>query len=44
LWASVDAAGYTGPVEVEVFSEELWARDGDEVLADTIAAYRHCSP
>ncbi|HEV7648904.1 MAG TPA: sugar phosphate isomerase/epimerase family protein [Actinophytocola sp.] len=34
------AAGYTGPVEVEVFDAELWARPGEDVLRDTIAAYR----
>ncbi len=31
----VEAAGYTGPIEVELFNEELWARDGREVLAQT---------
>jgi sugar phosphate isomerase/epimerase len=36
---AVDAAGYTGPVEVEVFHADLWARPGAEVLADSIAAY-----
>jgi sugar phosphate isomerase/epimerase len=40
LWACVDAAGYTGPVEVEVFNDELWGRDGEQILAETIAAYR----
>ncbi|MFE0422417.1 sugar phosphate isomerase/epimerase family protein [Streptomyces sp. NPDC058953] len=35
----VDAAGYRGPVEVEVFSDALWARDGAEVLAETAARY-----
>ena len=39
-WRAVDAAGYTGPVEVEVFNEALWARPGLEILADTIAAYQ----
>jgi len=39
LWAAVDEAGYTGPVEVEIFNEQLWARDGAAILADTIAAY-----
>ncbi|WP_327684059.1 sugar phosphate isomerase/epimerase family protein [Streptomyces sp. NBC_00467] len=35
-WRSrVDAAGYSGPIEVELFNEELWARDGEEVLAET---------
>lgn len=31
----VEAAGYTGPIEVELFNERLWARDGREVLAQT---------
>ncbi|WP_345624287.1 sugar phosphate isomerase/epimerase family protein [Streptomyces ziwulingensis] len=31
----VEAAGYTGPIEVELFNETLWARDGREVLAET---------
>ncbi|MFF5100899.1 sugar phosphate isomerase/epimerase family protein [Streptomyces sp. NPDC000134] len=31
----VEAAGYTGPIEVELFNEELWSRDGREVLAET---------
>ncbi|WP_436845176.1 sugar phosphate isomerase/epimerase family protein [Streptomyces cinerochromogenes] len=33
--ACVEAAGYTGPIEVELFNEALWARDGREVLAET---------
>ncbi|MCS0605358.1 sugar phosphate isomerase/epimerase [Streptomyces sp. LP11] len=39
----VDAAGYTGPVEVELFNEHLWARDGREVLAETVARFRKCA-
>ncbi|MFG3143617.1 sugar phosphate isomerase/epimerase family protein [Streptomyces sp. NPDC048243] len=35
----VEAAGYTGPVEVELFNDVLWARDGHEVLAETSARY-----
>ena len=31
----VDAAGYTGAIEVEMFNAGLWARDGREVLAET---------
>ncbi|CAM5730567.1 sugar phosphate isomerase/epimerase family protein [Streptomyces fumanus] len=31
----VEAAGYTGPIEVELFNEALWSRDGREVLAET---------
>ncbi|MEJ3658476.1 sugar phosphate isomerase/epimerase family protein [Actinomycetes bacterium KLBMP 9759] len=29
---AVDAAGYTGPVEVEIFNEAVWASDPDGVL------------
>ncbi|MET9149256.1 sugar phosphate isomerase/epimerase family protein [Streptomyces sp. NPDC004042] len=35
----VEAAGYTGFIEVELFNEELWARDGREVLAETAARF-----
>ncbi|MEV7790804.1 sugar phosphate isomerase/epimerase family protein [Streptomyces sp. NPDC087512] len=31
----VESAGYTGPIEVELFNEALWSRDGREVLAET---------
>lgn len=31
----VEAAGYTGSIEVELFNDGLWARDGREVLAET---------
>lgn len=36
----VDAAGYTGPVEVEIFNPALWARDGTEVLTEIADRYR----
>ncbi|MGV9255690.1 sugar phosphate isomerase/epimerase family protein [Streptomyces sp. NPDC003697] len=35
----VEAAGYTGPIEVELFNEDLWARDGREVLAETASRF-----
>ncbi|WP_433385169.1 sugar phosphate isomerase/epimerase family protein [Micromonospora sp. KLBMP9576] len=42
LREAVDAAGYTGPVEVEVFSAEVWARPGREVLDASVSGYlRH---
>ncbi|NLU70412.1 sugar phosphate isomerase/epimerase family protein [Streptomyces sp. HNM0574] len=42
LRAQADAAGYAGPVEVEIFNEGLWARDGARVLAETAERYvRH---
>ncbi|HYN95948.1 MAG TPA: sugar phosphate isomerase/epimerase family protein [Pilimelia sp.] len=37
--AAVDAAGYTGPVEVEVFHAGVWARPGREVLDEALAGY-----
>jgi sugar phosphate isomerase/epimerase len=39
-WKShVEAAGYTGAIEVELFNDALWARDGREVLAETAARF-----
>jgi hypothetical protein len=29
----VDEAGYTGPIEVEIFNEELWALPGADALS-----------
>ncbi|MGW5640779.1 sugar phosphate isomerase/epimerase family protein [Streptomyces sp. NPDC003832] len=38
----VEAAGYTGAIEVELFNDALWARDGREVLAETARRFlRH---
>jgi len=36
---AVDEAGYTGPIEVEVFSDEVWALPGEEILAGAVAGY-----
>ncbi|ASW54885.1 sugar phosphate isomerase/epimerase [Plantactinospora sp. KBS50] len=38
--AAVDAAGYRGPIEVEVFNAELWDRPGREILAAALEGYR----
>jgi sugar phosphate isomerase/epimerase len=35
-----DAAGYTGPVEVEIFNQDLWDRPGQEVFDLALARYR----
>ncbi|NUQ96802.1 MAG: sugar phosphate isomerase/epimerase [Streptomyces sp.] len=35
----VDAAGYRGAIEVEIFNPALWARDGGEVLAEVADRY-----
>lgn len=41
----VEAAGYTGPIEVELFNDALWARDGREVLAETARGFtEHVAP
>jgi sugar phosphate isomerase/epimerase len=37
---AVDAAGYTGPIEVEVFNEAVWARPGREVLDEALEGYQ----
>ncbi|GLY84239.1 sugar phosphate isomerase/epimerase family protein [Actinoallomurus iriomotensis] len=33
LRAAVEAAGYTGDIEVEIFNADVWAADPDEVVA-----------
>ncbi|MFG2624670.1 sugar phosphate isomerase/epimerase family protein [Streptomyces sp. NPDC048473] len=35
----VEATGFDGPIEVEIFNENLWARDGAEVLAEVASRY-----
>ncbi|MGX7759271.1 sugar phosphate isomerase/epimerase family protein [Streptomyces angustmyceticus] len=36
----VEAAGYRGPAEVEIFHPALWARDGADVLAEIVDRFR----
>ena len=38
----VDAAGYRGACEVEIFNPALWARDGAEVLAESPTGSADC--
>jgi sugar phosphate isomerase/epimerase len=33
LRGAVEAAGYAGPIEVEIFNQQVWDTPGDEVLA-----------
>jgi sugar phosphate isomerase/epimerase len=35
----VDKAGYTGPIEVELFNDDLWERDGVELLTEVAERY-----
>ena len=37
--AAVEAAGYDGPIEVEVINREAWERPGDEVVAEVCSAF-----
>ncbi|MBO4141566.1 sugar phosphate isomerase/epimerase [Micromonospora tulbaghiae] len=39
LRRAVEAAGYSGDVEVEIFNAEVWATDPDQVLATMTARY-----
>jgi sugar phosphate isomerase/epimerase len=38
----VEAAGYAGGCEVEIFSREWWARPGDHVLRTCSDRFRAC--
>ncbi|HET9222159.1 MAG TPA: sugar phosphate isomerase/epimerase family protein [Roseiflexaceae bacterium] len=37
--AAVDAAGYAGPIEVEIFNRAIWDAPGDQVLAQICKRY-----
>ncbi|WP_163506308.1 sugar phosphate isomerase/epimerase family protein [Fodinicola acaciae] len=40
--AVVESAGYDGPIEVEIFNDELWRRDGAEVVAEIAERFPAC--
>jgi len=40
--AAVEQAGYTGPIEVEIFNQAIWDTPGDEVLAQMCARFMEC--
>jgi len=40
--AMVDAAGYAGPIEVEIFNRALWDTPGDDVLARLCERFVMC--
>jgi len=40
LTAAVAAAGYAGDIEVEIFNADVWAQDGEEVVATVVERYR----
>jgi len=37
--AAVEAAGYSGPIEVEIINRDLWSRSGDEVLSAVVSRF-----
>lgn len=39
LLGAVDGAGYTGPIEVEIFNAEVWAAEPDDVVATMARRY-----
>jgi sugar phosphate isomerase/epimerase len=40
LTDAVTTAGYTGDIEVEIFNADVWAQDGDDVIATVVRRYR----
>src|SRR3954468_10370402 len=42
LCAAVEAAGYAGDIEVEIFNADIWAADGDSVLGTMAQRYVSC--
>jgi sugar phosphate isomerase/epimerase len=39
IMRAVDAAGYRGPIEVEIFNRPIWDMPGDTVLTEVIGRY-----
>jgi sugar phosphate isomerase/epimerase len=39
LRAAVELAGYTGPIEVEIFNERLWSKPATEIVERVKKAY-----
>jgi sugar phosphate isomerase/epimerase len=37
---AVDAAGYRGPIEIEIFNEAVWAADPDDVLSAVTGGFQ----
>ena len=40
LREAVDAAGYAGPIEVEIFNQQIWDTPGEQVLELMKARFR----
>ncbi|WP_292897346.1 MULTISPECIES: sugar phosphate isomerase/epimerase family protein [unclassified Nitratireductor] len=44
MWREVQAAGYAGPIEIEIFSDHWWGEDPDLVLDTALARCRSIFP
>jgi len=44
LTAAVEATGYAGDIEVEIFNADIWAADPEEVVARTVRAFERSIP
>ena len=42
LRQAVEAAGYRGPIEVEIFNQAIWDTPGDQTLALLVQRYQQC--
>jgi sugar phosphate isomerase/epimerase len=40
LREAVDATGYSGPIEVEIFNQSVWDQPGAEVVAQVVRTYQ----
>lgn len=39
ITGAVSATGYDGPIEVEIFNEDVWSRDPDDVLSAVVETF-----
>lgn len=37
---AIDAAGYSGPIEVEIFNQKIWDMPGDEILTRVVERFK----
>ncbi len=45
FWDAVEGAGYDGPIEVEIFNQDVWDAPGEDTLARMIDAFdAHVAP
>ncbi len=42
LRKAVEAAGYTGPIEVEIFNDEVWKNPGDDLIEQIKLSFVEC--